>query len=286
MTTKNMEHLKEVYDQLYGPTFNMKLTKGTSSTGFRTTTVHNTQKLVEFYEKNGKTNNIYISFYNYNNQSIDHDKLVSNDKFYGEYAIFDRILIRVKNKLDFIIDELDEVLNFIHIRQLIHEKFIENLIKDTLTVQKTIEEIFHIKPVIFYTGLNECLIFILFDEIKLDNPYLTLNYIYKLIENNSKVTTINYENMDPLTQNIRLPHSKNITSRLYAHELKENEDYTETINKMKSPNITDYTIPKQDSTRIIEIIKYIDQNADKKLRIARINKFIDSLNEKNNEKNE
>ena len=175
---------------------------------------------------------------------------------FEEYAINNCMLFRLREDLDILREEiagLSEVESFTFVRRYINLGCNETIVEEARKVYDFINKLFYFKPIVVFNGYNECLIYVFFNEVKLDNPTITYYNFFRYLEEYCKLTKLSYSKIEPFSQIVTLPGSQNNHSRLYVKPYDIKLTYEEIIEESSAMKMKPYKMNKQD-TELFESI--------------------------------
>ena len=145
------------------------------------------------------------------------------------------------------------------IRRTINLGFNENIVNECKKTYNYIKDKLNVDGYAMFNGINECSLYLYFDEEEFENPTETLYYFYTFLEKTLDLQTITYAEIEPFSQIITLPGSQNIDSKLYVKPYDINLEYKEVINNSADKN-TEYLLPDktQDTSKLNKLLKTID----------------------------
>lgn len=260
-------NLEKLYNAMYGEEFNRTLLTGSTKKGFSTFSIHNIDELKTIVNKTTLDDEIYISFYDFDtDEDVTRWMKTDLDKFIRS-AIKNSLVIRFRENSEIIkeeIRELNDIQKFMFIRRTINLGFNENIINECKKTYDYILEKLNIKGYSVFNGINECSLYLFFDECEFDNPTETLYYFYTFLEKTLDLKTITFSEIEPFSQIITLIGSQDMDSKLYVKPYDINSEYEEIIKNSTDKN-TNYIPPDktQDTKKINKLLKTIDSEITK-----------------------
>lgn len=261
----------EIYELIYGNTFNRILTIGNKNEGYINHNIRSLDQLQEKIDEYYPQKEFYISLYNYKTDVnlLKWDKL-EKDKF-EKYSIKDRIIFRFRDDTSIIQQEtadLNDIQTYMFIRRSINLGQDKKMLEEVKKVYEAIESLFNIKALPVYNGFNEfCLYLFLGDEIQLENPSLTLYYLYKFIEDYCETKLLKYEKIEPFSQITTIPGTQNNSSRLYSKIFNITDSYPKIIENASRKEIIDNyeVLQNQNSPSLTTLLETMDVEISKRL---------------------
>lgn len=251
----------ELYEQIYGKTFNRLLTIGNNENGYVNYSIQDLNELKNMIN-DFPNNEFYISLYNYlTEENILRWNTDNLDKF-EDFAEKNYILIRFRQNSDIIQEEvrtLTEIQKFMFIRRSINLGFNKEIIQETQQTYNFFKTHFNIKGICLFNGYNECLLLYHKKELNLNNPSLTYYNLLKLIQEKLELKTLIYKNIEPYAQLMPLPGTQNSYSRLYVQIYYPDYSYEEIMKRSQEKfwNPEDFIKPEL-STKLHKFIKDMD----------------------------
>lgn len=260
-------NLEKLYKAMYGEEFNRTLLTGSTKKGFSTFSIHNIDELKTIVNKTTLDDEIYISFYDFDtDEDVTRWMKTDLDKFISS-AIKNSLVIRFRENSEIIkeeVRELNDIQKFMFIRRTINLGFNENIVNECKKTYDYILEKLNIKGYSVFNGINECSLYLFFDEYEFDNPTETLYYFYTFLEKTLDLKTITFAEIEPFSQIITLIGSQDMDSKLYVKPYDINSEYEEII-KNSTDKTTNYILPDktQDTKKINKLLKTIDSEITK-----------------------
>ncbi|RAP53070.1 MAG: hypothetical protein BZ137_07610 [Methanosphaera sp. rholeuAM130] len=255
-------NLEKLYKAMYGEEFNRTLLTGSTKKGFSTFSIHNIDELKTIVNKTTLDDEIYISFYDFDtDEDVTRWMKTDLNKFISS-AIKNSLVIRFRENSEIIkeeVRELNDIQKFMFIRRTINLGFNENIVNECKKTYDYILEKLNIKGYSVFNGINECSLYLFFDEYEFDNPTETLYYFYTFLEKTLDLKTITFAEIEPFSQIITLIGSQDMDSKLYVKPYDINSEYEEII-KNSTDKTTNYILPDktQDTKKINKLLKTID----------------------------
>lgn len=261
------KNLEKLYEALYGKTFNRTLLTGSIKKGFSTFSIHNIDELKTAINQTALDDEIYISFYDFDTEEdvtrwmkTDLDKFINTSRK-------NSMVIRFRENSEIIKEEvrdLSDIQKFMFIRRTINLGFNENIISECKKTYDYLKKKLNIRGYPMFNGINECSLYLFFDEETFDNPTETLYYFYTFLEKTLDLKTITYAEIEPFSQIITLPGSQNEDSKLYVKPYDINAEYEDVISNSADKN-TEYILPNktQDTSKLNKLLETIDAGITK-----------------------
>lgn len=219
----------QLYEYLYGKTFNRLLTIGNNEKGYVNYTIQDLDELKNMIN-DFSDNEFYISLYNYlTEENILRWNADTLDKF-EKFAEKKYIILRFRENSDVIQEEvknLNEIQKFMFIRRSLNLGFNKELINEVKQAYNFFKKHFGIRGMLLFNGYNECLLIYVKDDLNLKNPSLTYYSLLQLLQEKLELRTLTYENIEPYAQLMPLPGTQNKHSRLYVQTFYPDFDYHE-----------------------------------------------------------
>lgn len=279
----------ELYESLYGTTFNKILTIGTPNEGYENYPIKSLAQLRQMCEENYPKKEFYISFYDYDSDELAIKWDPRDNTPYEKYSKKNCILFRFIQNTDIIKEEtkeLTDVQKFMFTRRTLNLGNNKEIFEDVRKVYDAIEELFNIKSWVLFNGYNECYLYVFTEsEMKLKNPTLTYYYFYKFIEKYTGVKTLIYSQIEPFSQILSLPGSQNNNTRLYTKPYDITLDYLDILKNSQSRKIESFDLRQnQDTSSLEELFKTVDDEITKRKSEGNTNIWDYELDELFNEK--
>jgi len=261
------ENLEKLYTAIYGQQFNRTLLTGSTKKGFSTYSIHNIEELKSVLNNTNLEDDIYVSLYDFNTEEdVTRWMKTDLDKFINT-SIKNCIVIRFRENSEIMKEEvrdLSDIQKFMFIRRTINLGFNESIINECKKTHEYIKDKLNVDGYAMFNGINECSLYLYFDEEEFENPTETLYYFYTFLEKTLDLQTITYAEIEPFSQIITLPGSQNIDSKLYVKPYDINLEYKEVINNSADKN-TEYLLPDktQDTSKLNKLLKTIDSGITK-----------------------
>lgn len=261
------KNLEKLYEAMYGQEFNRTLLTGSMKKGFSTFSIHNIDELKAAINKTNLEDEIYISFYDYNtDEDVTRWMKTDLNKFIST-SIKNSLVIRFRKNSEILKEEvrdLTDIQKFMFIRRTINLGFNEEIVEECKKAYDYLEDKLNIKGYSVFNGINECSLYLFFDEEEFENPTETLYYFYTFLEKTLNLKTITYAEIEPFSQIITLLGSQNKDSKLYVKSYDINSEYKEIIQNSTDKN-TNYILPDktQDTTKLNKLLETIDAGITK-----------------------
>ncbi len=261
------KNLEKLYEAMYGQEFNRTLLTGSMKKGFSTFSIHNIDELKAAINKTNLEDEIYISFYDYNtDEDVTRWMKTDLNKFIST-SIKNSLVIRFRKNSEILKEEvrdLTDIQKFMFIRRTINLGFNEEIVEECKKTYDYLEDKLNIKGYSVFNGINECSLYLFFDEEEFENPTETLYYFYTFLEKTLNLKTITYAEIEPFSQIITLLGSQNKDSKLYVKSYDINSEYKEIIQNSTDKN-TNYILPDktQDTTKLNKLLETIDAGITK-----------------------
>lgn len=253
----------KLYEQMYGKTFNRTLLAGTRDEGYRSFSIKSIDDIRSKIEELHPQNELFISGYDFDTEE-DVTRWMRTELFkFEKSAIKNCIIFRFRDTSTIIRDEfkdLTDVQKFMFIRRTINLGSDKEIIQENKKTYEYIQEKMDIVPFVTFNGMNECSMYLYFDEIKLEYPTETFYVFQNLLENKLELKHLTYKEIEPFSQIIALPATQNMESKLYIKPYDVNWSYEEIISNSTDRNMNEIIPDKtQNSTKLESILKKIDE---------------------------
>ncbi|MBE6489004.1 MAG: hypothetical protein E7Z86_09865 [Methanosphaera stadtmanae] len=262
----------KLYEHMYGKTFNKTLLIGTKEEGYTSFSIKNVDDICDKFEEFHPQKEIFISGYDFNTEE-NITRWMRTDLYkFEQSARKNCIILRFRNNSSEIREEfkdLTDIQKFMFIRRTINLGSDKAIIEENKKTFEYIQEKMGIIPFVTFNGMNECSMYIYFNEIDFNYPTETLYIFQNLLENKLELKHLTYKEIEPFSQIIALPATQHLDSKLYAKPYDINWSYEEIIKNSTDRSMNNILPDKnQDSSKLESILKRIDEE----IKISKINR--------------
>lgn len=261
------ENLYKLYEAMYGSTFNRTLLIGSVERGYSSHLIHDIDEISKIIEKTNLNDELYISLYDYDtDENISRWMKTDINKFIST-ARKNCLIIRFRENYEIVKEEvrdLSDIQKFMFIRRTINLGLNEKIVDECKKTYKFLEEKLDIKAFCVFNGINECSLYVYFDEIKFENPTETLYYLYTYLQRTLNLDTITYADIEPFSQITTLMGSQNTDSKLYVKPFDVDWEYNEIIKNSSDVN-SNILLPdkNQNNSKLNKLLEKIDSEITK-----------------------